>query len=244
VADWTSQYADDLAAMQLSLGEYASAVEGGDLSGAARYCEALQADYAKLVRPMPSPPDDSLDTILDRARDGAFYAQRDCDDALSKRDLPKLTQTARDANDALGAISVIQDATQGVAVHVTPTARPSDEVVAQPAPAQASATSVVLTIDEKYGAALRAAPDSSAPILVNVGCGTVLPVVQAQCGWFQVKQQIGAAWVGGARVVTGSSSTPGVCVDAPVPPYQMGDLVYSEVASGCLSVRPVPSNSN
>ena len=86
----------------------------------------------------------------------------------------------------------------------------------------ALSSSVVVTIDEPYGVALRVAPDSSAKILINVGCGTVLPVVQSQGGWFQVRQQSINAWVGGGRVASGLGAAPAACAGAPVPTYQMG----------------------
>jgi S1-C subfamily serine protease len=101
----------------------------------------------------------------------------------------------------------------------------------------------MITINKKYGAALRASPASSAPILVNAGCGVTLPVTQSQGGWYQVTVFGVTAWVGAARGVPGPAVAAGVCAGAPVPPYQMGDVVRSQVASGCLSVRPEPSSN-
>ena len=48
---------------------------------------------------------------------------------------------------------------------------------------------------------------------------------------------------GSARVVSGTNVETGACTGAPGPAYQMGKVVHSQVASGCLSVRPEPSSS-
>jgi hypothetical protein len=107
-------------------------------------------------------------------------------------------------------------------------------------PADGAASSVV--VNKPFGAALRAQPSSDASILASVGCATVLQVVgPVQAGWFLVQSGTTQGWVGGARVVPGSTPDAGACEGAPNKPFTIGQTVQASVASGCLSVRSSPS---
>jgi hypothetical protein len=106
---------------------------------------------------------------------------------------------------------------------------------AQPLP------SVVVVI-QRYGAALRYAPDSNAEVFWNAACGDVLYVTGASNGWFRVYSydypNDQPLWVGGARVADVSNPPPYSCRGQVT--YQMGDIVVAAVSSGCLSMRYSP----
>jgi len=124
-----------------------------------------------------------------------------------------------------------------------PTVQPTSIAQETPPPAAAVSSGSTVTVNKKYGAALRTAPSSNAAILANVGCGAALPVTQSQGGWLRVRILTADAWIGATRVVPGTSPDDAACTGTPTLPYSMGDVVRSQVASGCLSVRPSPSNA-
>jgi hypothetical protein len=77
-------------------------------------------------------------------------------------------------------------------------------------------------------------------VVYTVSCGTVLPVIDSNSGWYEVQWAGNAVWVGGARVAilgAGSSS----CSNART--FQIGDQVVTYVPTGCLSLRYSPSRT-
>jgi hypothetical protein len=96
-----------------------------------------------------------------------------------------------------------------------------------------------VVVNKKFGAAVRAQPSSDAAIITNLGCGQVLQVLNTGSGgWFQVQSGTNQGWIGGARVVPGTSPAGGACSGAPSPPFAMGQIVRALVQTGCLSIRP------
>ena len=58
-----------------------------------------------------------------------------------------------------------------------------------------------------YGAAIRTAPDSDAPVVYSSDCGDLWPVLETRNGWVRVTNGVGDGWIGGARVAVGSPPT-------------------------------------
>ncbi|MGI8550676.1 MAG: protein kinase domain-containing protein [Dehalococcoidia bacterium] len=116
-----------------------------------------------------------------------------------------------------------------------------------PAPAVTSAFPQEVFVTKQYGAAIHAAPSSDAPILASAGCDSVLQVLAASQGWYQVRlgatrSTAGTAadsgWVGMARVAVSGSPAPD-CRGAIS--YRVGAQVLTSVQSGCLSLRQTPA---
>jgi hypothetical protein len=240
LADWNDAYAQNVVFMIAALTSFNNYVSRGDLLNAGGACQAMRTNYKSFLVPTKSVPEPAIDQVLEDAKDAAYYAQKDCQAALKNGGDPvKLPQVKNEATTALTKLNQVLDQVQAAPAVASDRVAPPANNLTSAAPL----ASAVVAISKKYGAALRVAPDSNAKIVVNIGCGSVLPVLQAQAGWFQVRQQGVDVWVGGARVVSGSTVAAGACVGAPIPTYQMGDTVHAQVASGCLSVRPNPYNS-
>lgn len=95
------------------------------------------------------------------------------------------------------------------------------------------------TVVRDYGAAIRVAPSSDAPIMFNTGCGDIWPVLTTSGGWVKISTDVGSGWIGGSRVVVSTSPASVECVDARfIAPTQ---YVKTYVASGCLSLRATAS---
>jgi len=100
-----------------------------------------------------------------------------------------------------------------------------------------AAKSVVVI--ERFGAALRLTPSSTAAVYVVAACGEQLPVVAIGNGWYQVHTPTGDLWVGGARVADAANPPAYDCSGAVT--FQTNDQVVTSVPSGCLSLRETPA---
>ncbi len=103
-----------------------------------------------------------------------------------------------------------------------------------------------VTVVKQYGAALRSVPSSDARIKVMLGCGAYLQVLGENSGWYYVSYTddvtpTTTGWVGKARV--GSANTPLTRICANAVTFRIGEHVYTQVATGCLSLRVSPSRS-
>jgi hypothetical protein len=107
----------------------------------------------------------------------------------------------------------------------------------------AGATDVRVTpqarIIRPFGAALRTAPSSDAPILESLQCGDILPVIGFENGWVQVRDGGNEGWVGGARVSVGQPPAPAACRTSRA--LFVDTDVTTDVDTGCLSLRTTPS---
>jgi hypothetical protein len=108
-----------------------------------------------------------------------------------------------------------------------------------PSTVHAAALPDVVVVVKQYGAALRTAPDSDAPISYTASCGDFLTVVGARDGWYEVYAHATYLWVGGARVADAAAPPSYDCSAAFT--FQIGDEVQTLVPSGCLSLRYTPS---
>jgi len=123
------------------------------------------------------------------------------------------------------------------------------------APAQASgsgaaatrqATPAAVTVIKRFGAALRSAPSSNSYVKHMLGCGAYLRVLGTSNGWYYVSYvdavtPTTTGWVGGARVGPANAPLAQICANAVT--FQIGEHVYTHVASGCLSLRVSTSRS-
>ena len=103
-----------------------------------------------------------------------------------------------------------------------------------------------LRVDKQYGASLRAQPSSDARIEKILGCGAYLRVLGQNAGWYYVSYvdavtPTTTGWVGKARVADANAPLSAVCAHAMT--FQVGQHVYTRVASGCLSLRVTPSRN-
>ena len=117
--------------------------------------------------------------------------------------------------------------------------------VAGQAPARPQLPGSVVVI-KRFGAAVRVAPSSNAPILVTLGCGAIGQVLNDANGWYQVSSRnlqgdAVTGWVGSARVADASNPPSYDCTDSYT--FQLGQHAYSYVRSGCLSLRAYPSRT-
>ncbi|MGH2409300.1 MAG: SH3 domain-containing protein, partial [Chloroflexota bacterium] len=98
-----------------------------------------------------------------------------------------------------------------------------------------------LVVIKRYGAALRAAPSSDAPILSILPCGAKVTIIGQHQGWYRVFKTGPAAigWAGGLRVALVGSAPAYNCAGAVT--YQVGERVRTHVSTGCLSLRSSPS---
>jgi len=97
-----------------------------------------------------------------------------------------------------------------------------------------------LIVIKRYGAALRAAPSSTARISYVLGCGGYAHYLGYSAGWYHVFTDDGTkGWIGGARVAYMHSAPSFSCAGALT--FQMGSYVGTRVAHGCLSLRVTPS---
>jgi len=108
------------------------------------------------------------------------------------------------------------------------------------------ASPVAVTVIRRFGAALRVAPSSDARVKKMLGCGAYLQVISGNAGWYYVRYTDSvtpttSGWVGQARV--GAANTPLAVICANAVTFQIGQHVYTKVASGCLSLRVTPSRS-
>ena len=108
------------------------------------------------------------------------------------------------------------------------------------------AASTALRVDKQYGASLRVAPSSEARIEKILGCGAYLRVLGQNAGWYYVSYvdavtPMTTGWVGKARVADANAPLSAVCARAVT--FQIGQHVYTRVASDCLSLRVSPSRS-
>ena len=95
---------------------------------------------------------------------------------------------------------------------------------------------------KRYGAAIRAAPDSDAMIYWMASCNDMFVVIGQSSGWYDVLDTDGTSgWVGGARVSVGLAPAPVDCRGAMT--FQAGGTAYASVTSGCLSIRDEPSRT-
>ena len=94
-------------------------------------------------------------------------------------------------------------------------------------------------VSKPFGAAIRVAPDSDAPIMFHTPCGDTWPVIGQQGGWVQIQTGVGGGWIGGARVVTGAPPPPVNCAGGRFV-FTTG-YVSTYVPTGCLSLRAEPS---
>jgi hypothetical protein len=113
-------------------------------------------------------------------------------------------------------------------------------------PQRVRAASRALRVDKQYGASLRVAPSSEARIEQILGCGAYLRVLGQNAGWYYVSYvdavtPITTGWVGKARVAGANAPLSSVCAHAVT--FQVGQHVYTRVASGCLSLRVSASRS-
>jgi hypothetical protein len=90
-------------------------------------------------------------------------------------------------------------------------------------------------VTRRFGAAVRSAPSSDAPVLDNVQCGDILPVIGFEHGWVQVLDGDTESWVGGGRVSVGSPPAPASCRTARA--LYVDTDIAAYVDSGCLSLR-------
>jgi hypothetical protein len=103
-----------------------------------------------------------------------------------------------------------------------------------------------VTVIKRFGAALRVAPSSDARVKTMLGCGAYLHVIGGNAGWYKVRYvdavtPLETGWVGKARV--GDKNTPLTAICANAITFNIGQRVYTKVASGCLSLRVTPSRS-
>ncbi len=103
-----------------------------------------------------------------------------------------------------------------------------------------------VTVIRRYGAALRVAPSSDARVKTMLGCGAYLQVIGGNAGWYLVRYvdavtPLETGWVGKARV--GDKNTPLTVICANAVKFNIGQHVYTKVASGCLSLRVIASRS-
>jgi hypothetical protein len=110
-------------------------------------------------------------------------------------------------------------------------------------PSAAGTTEVRVTpqarVIKPFGAALRTAPSSDAPIVESLQCGDILPVIGFENGWVQVLDGDIEGWVGGGRVAVGSPPAPGACHTSRA--LYVDSYVTTNVDSGCLSLWSKPS---
>lgn len=113
-------------------------------------------------------------------------------------------------------------------------------------PRGAQSSLAALRVDKQYGASLRAQPSSDARIEKILSCGAYLRVLGQNAGWYYVSYvdavtPTTTGWVGKARVADANAPLSAVCAHAVT--FQVGQHVYTRVASGCLSLRVSPSRS-
>ena len=92
-----------------------------------------------------------------------------------------------------------------------------------------------------YGAAVRAAPDSDAPVLYSSECNDLWRVLDVRDGWVRITNGAGDGWIGGGRVALGAAPAAVDC--GGTFHFYVGQQVETYVASGCLSLRSTPSRS-
>jgi hypothetical protein len=103
-----------------------------------------------------------------------------------------------------------------------------------------------VTVIRQFGAALRVIPSSDAAVKKMVGCGAYLRVIGQNAGWYHVSYTDAVTptlngWVGKARVGAANTPLSRICANAVT--FQIGEHVYTKVASGCLSLRVIASRN-
>jgi len=96
-------------------------------------------------------------------------------------------------------------------------------------------------VTKPFGAAIRTAPDSDAPVVYSSDCGDLWPVLEVRDGWVRVSNGLGDGWIGGGRVAVGSPPAQASCGGAVS--LHVGEYVETFVPTGCLSLRATPSRS-
>jgi hypothetical protein len=95
------------------------------------------------------------------------------------------------------------------------------------------------TVVKPFGASVRTAQSSEAPVAFNSRCGDVWPVVAVQAGWVKVRANGATGWIGGGRVVV-SSTPPSVDCSGGRFLAPTG-TVTTKAATGCLTLHVRPS---
>jgi hypothetical protein len=90
-----------------------------------------------------------------------------------------------------------------------------------------------------FGAPIRVVPSPEGAILSSTRCGEVWPVLDVVRGWVKIRTQTGVGWIGGARVMVGSTPPMVDCSGARfiIPT----GYVVAHVSTGCSSLRNRPS---
>ena len=122
----------------------------------------------------------------------------------------------------------------------TTTAPPTLPATAQPTTLIGGVRGVeAVRVVRQFGAALCTAPSGEADIVVVAACGETLTVAGENDGWYQVYARARSLWVGKARVENASAPSRPDCTNATT--FQINDVVLTQVAQGCLSLRRTPS---
>jgi len=95
----------------------------------------------------------------------------------------------------------------------------------------------LLTINDRYGAAIHTAPSSDAQAIAILPCGQSLTVIGSTDGWDDVSAGNVSGWVGGARVTPAKTTID--CRGAVT--FPLDSLATTHVDSGCLSLRDSPA---
>jgi hypothetical protein len=90
-----------------------------------------------------------------------------------------------------------------------------------------------------FGAPVRAVPSPDGAIMFSARCGEVWPVLDVARGWVKISTQAGIGWIGGARVMVGTTPSMVDCSEARFI-FPTG-YVVAHVSTGCSSLRNRPS---